>query len=347
MYFVARGVLSTEPDRSLPAGRQQALAGADNLYVSERDAAHPSGRVSFIATLCSGEEQSGAVPDAQCPSAETDASDWRKVDERQVQATPDGRFVVFQSVADLTEGDTSSQPQIFEYDSLTGELVRVSRGAANDQPQGTVNADAHASEIELQGYANRTSPAASSTGLAVSADGATVVFSSTGTLTREAASGYNIYEYRSTVADGGTLEDGDVYFIGGGGPRENDLDASGQDVFFISPSSLVPQDTDTELDFYDARSDGGFPGPVSPVVCSGEACQGAPSPALLLPSAIGTPAEGNLTPVAPVVVPPAKSTKKATAVKCKKGFTKKRDRCVKNRKKRNSKRAGNNGRTKS
>jgi hypothetical protein len=48
------------------------------------------------------------------------------------------------------------------------------------------------------------------------------------------------------------------------------------DVFFKTGASLVGQDSGL-IDVYDAREDGGLPGPSpSPVVCEGEACQGAP-----------------------------------------------------------------------
>ena len=87
VYFVAKGVLTTEPDLSLAPGHQVAVAGEDNLYVFERDAAHTGGRVRFIATL-----------------PEADAQDWSAEDERPVEATPDGRFVVFTSVGDSHPG---------------------------------------------------------------------------------------------------------------------------------------------------------------------------------------------------------------------------------------------------
>jgi hypothetical protein len=280
VYFVARGVLSSEPDRSLPVGRQVALAGGDNLYVFERDATHPAGRVAFIAMLCSGLEESGALLGvAQCQSSNSDAEDWQQSDIRPVQATPDGRFLVFQSTAELSEGDTSSKPQIFEYDALTGEVVRVSRGASNDQPIGTESANLYGSRILAQGYANATSPAEAGRVLAVSADGSRVVFTSKGALTVGAelgTSGRNPlaseYEYESSVAAGGSIGDGDVYLIAPPGPPEPQLDASGEDVFFRLALSLVPEDSDTQFDLYDARVDGGFPGVVAPVVCGGAGC---------------------------------------------------------------------------
>ncbi len=53
---------------------------------------------------------------------------WARNDNRPVQATTDGRFLVFQSAADLTAGDASVVPQVFEYDAVREELVRVSVG---------------------------------------------------------------------------------------------------------------------------------------------------------------------------------------------------------------------------
>ncbi len=109
VYFVAKGVLSGRNAE----GREPVLGG-ENLYVFERDAVYPAGRVAFVATL-----------------SPADLVDWEAEDERRpVQVTPDGRFVVFQSVADLTAGDTSSEPQVFEYDAVAERLVRVSTGQA-------------------------------------------------------------------------------------------------------------------------------------------------------------------------------------------------------------------------
>ncbi len=47
VYFVARGVLSTQPSSQ----GQTATDGADNLYAYERDKAHPEGKLSYITTL--------------------------------------------------------------------------------------------------------------------------------------------------------------------------------------------------------------------------------------------------------------------------------------------------------
>ncbi len=239
--------------------------GEDNLYAFERDAEHPAGNVSFIATL----------------SLSDRASDWNERDLRRAQATPDGRFLVFPSVEDLTAGDTSSQQQLFEYDDVTGELVRVSRGGNSDEPQGTESADVHAGEIsDVQGYSSQTGPGQPATDVVVSSDGSVVVFADSGVLTGVVGEGAgSAYEYRSAVASGGTIGDGDVYLISDGeGSKSTEfsgvegLDASGGDVFFRTAGSLVGSDADEQFDTYDARVDGGFLAPDPPVECVAEAC---------------------------------------------------------------------------
>jgi hypothetical protein len=285
VYFVAQGVLTTEPDPSLPAGHQHALAGGENLYVYQRDAAYPAGHVSFIATLCSGMGSSGAEADAQCPSSVSDEGDWSASDTRKVQATPDGRFVVFQSSGDLTPSDASDTTQIFEYDTQTGELVRVSQARAGYTAPVGLGANENEAGLPLQDYDVQTSPATAATDLAVSNDGAIVVFNSEGALTSEAEQAAaakevrSAYEYENTVASGGAISDGNVYYLSGEEntpPPHNTgiegLDASGQDIFFATPAALVPQDTDTQSDTYDAREDGGFLAPDPPPECVAEAC---------------------------------------------------------------------------
>ena len=100
------------------------------------------------------------------------------------------------------------------------------------------------------------------------------------------------------------------------------LDASetGDDVFFLTSDQLVPQDTDSAVDVYDARIDGGFPGPPPrPVECEGDACQGGPGAA---PAAIDTaPASatftgpGNLTSFPTTKPTPAKTVAQTRAQK--------------------------------
>ncbi|HXB64669.1 MAG TPA: hypothetical protein VNV42_07315 [Solirubrobacteraceae bacterium] len=336
VYFVARGVLTSGPNVE---GREP-MKGADNLYIYERDAAYPAGRLAFVATLCSGPGESGTVSLAQCPSTSAadeqgDFRDWMARDSRPVEATPDGRYLVFESVADLTPGDTSSQPQIFEYDAQTGELARVSTGEAG-YAAGLANSNASASTIVVQKYLESVSPSEVSR-LMVSNDGATVVFESAGALTpmaepAAAAGAVSVYEYRSN----GAIKDGNVFLISDGlSTRSSELlglDASGNDIFFKTAASLVKNDTDTQEDVYDARVDGGFPVREAALPCEGETCLG---------SAAGLPVfgpPGSATVIGPVgVVPtdggadPSLRSARTSDARCPVGPGLRRGRCVRRR----------------
>ncbi len=117
-----------------------------------------------------------------------------------------------------------------------------------------------------------------------------------------------------------------------------DVSASGDDVFFLGRQALAPQDPGGEAyRIYDARVDGGFPEAVVPTACTtADACRAA---ATQQPSIFGEPASqtftgaGNLTPPTPTASTPAKRKPK----KCRKGYVKKKGRCVKAK---TSKRAG-------
>jgi hypothetical protein len=297
VYFVAKGVLTSEPDDSLEPARQLPIAGAENLYAFERDAAHPAGHVAFVASL--GEE---------------DAGDWNAVDERPVQATPDGHFLVLTSTADLTPGDTSTAPQVFEYDAQGAVLVRVSVGqcpqpgtpcAASERTSSDGNTDDDPASIAMPDYTHGSSPTAGQSKVSLSDDGATVLFESSDMLTQNAseaasAGAVSIFEYRSD----GAIANGEVYLISDGkdatrGPHEGlkgvellsgDLD--GNDVFFQTADPVLRRDTNGGRDIYDARVGGGFPEQVPPVMCEAEACRGA------LTSAPTSVSPGSLAPVA-------------------------------------------------
>ncbi len=252
VYFVAKGALTAGPN----AEGREPVKGEDNLYVFERDSAYPAGRLSFIATL-----------------SENDSEDWRSRDSRPVSATPNGRYIVFESVADLTAGDDSSLPQVFEYDAQTGELARVSVG----RPGYTGEADANGATIPYTEYLTKASP--QHTGTAISSDGSTVIFATTGALTGEAVAAHDanvesVYEYHSD----GTIRDGGVYLISDGAsmlPNSiRGMDTQGTDAFFETPASLLHNETDTSFQLYDARVDGGFAGPSASAVCESEGCLG-------------------------------------------------------------------------
>jgi hypothetical protein len=108
VYFVAQGVLAD----NLGIGESSAASDADNLYLWERDGAHPAGHVRFVARLV--------------------ADDLSKV-----QLTPDGRYLVFETSDALVAPDTDSGAiDVYRYDSVTGVVVRVSTSVSGDGGNG-------------------------------------------------------------------------------------------------------------------------------------------------------------------------------------------------------------------
>ncbi len=326
VYFVAEGVLTTNPGPSAkglgPHGNPVdsdavAQSGADNMYVFNT----VTGQTAFITDLCSGPATSGVTVDEQCPSTlnttqpgANDLSLWSRGEwdkQRPIDTTPDGQFAVFTSYGDLTADDLSTTRQVFEYDALSGELVRVSIGHDGFDDNG--NAGVGAASIVAPEYSDLVPRDARGgvTARTMSDDGSYVFFQSPIGLTRgalnevpingEGSFAQNVYEYH----------DGQVHLISSGtdatvvesGPSASSTglvgtSASGADVFFTTASPLVPQDTDTQIDVYDARIGGGFAVTAPTAPCEGEGCQGSTG------GTPATPGVGSLTPAGGVLAPP-------------------------------------------
>jgi hypothetical protein len=282
VYFVAEGVLAS----NMNGNGEVAAEGANNLYVYERDTTFPAGHTSFIGKLSS----SG-------PAAQT---------------TPDGRFLVFTDAAMLTPDDTSTAPQVFEYDAQTDQLARVSIGDQGFNNDGNTSVDA--AELPRTRVAN---PGQSSHP-SVSSDGSKVVFTSADGLTPLALNeapinpfgefAQNVYEYSG----------GRVYLISDGRAVSGNqrtallgIDGSGRDVFFSIVDPLVSQDSDQLSDVYDARAEGGFPAPAGSAVCKGAECGGPLSgiPSLLPPGSATFSGPGNPPP--PAMAPAVQVKRKA------------------------------------
>ncbi len=348
VYFLAQSVLTKTPN----AEDESAVAGANNLYVFERDASHPAGSIAFIAQLSSRDRAAW----------ETGLAGSYDNGQEGGDATPDGRFLVFTSNRDLTPDDTSTARQVFEYDAQTRSLVRVSIGQGGFNRNGNVPARYNPYGQPLNGAFIQTTtggegdyyqPGSYWSHLSVSADGSYVFFQSTVGLTPQALNeavigetdrgsahepiyANNVYEYHtgrvSLISDGQDLTD--TGFAFSSNVQLISTDSSGGDVLFTTADRLVGQDTDTDIDIYDARVDGGFPAPAVSPSCSGDACQGALSaaPTLLSPGS-EFQAGGNPPlvgePAAQLQAKPKAKAKKAKAKKGKKRAKRRVDRAMK------------------
>ncbi len=261
--------------------------------------------------------------------AGADSSDWMRREKNlgfTARVTPDGTHLAFNSVRSLTGFDNrdvvSGQPddEIYLYDATTSQLVCASCDPSGARPTG--GASIAGSEVSVylpahgwegDEYLPRN----------LSEDGSRLFF-----------------ETADALVPGDTNDQQDVYEFEGGRPHlissgtsdepSSFLDASpsGDDVFFETQAQLVPQDVDQSFDIYDARVGSRFPAPTSSATCAGAGCQGA----LPAPSAFAAPMSstfsgaGNLP--APVVSG-AKPKAKAKPKLCRRGYMKKRGRCVK------------------
>lgn len=110
VYFVAKQALAATSGAGGEGAQSSPTVGQPNLYVYDAN----TQATVFIATL----------------NPELDSEDWRVFDQRPVQASAgEGRFLLFTSRGvRLTRDDRAAETQLFEYDSLTGELMRVSKG---------------------------------------------------------------------------------------------------------------------------------------------------------------------------------------------------------------------------
>lgn len=331
VYYVARSVLTTTAN----AQGRMAEEGANNLYVYEREAGEPQGRIAFIAQL---------------PDVDREAQ-WASNDQAgSANVTPEGRFLVFESHGDLTSDDTRTDGaiEIFRYDAQSGELVRISSGERGFDDDGNTGVgDAHIAQAivgAVHAGASRGDPTMSN-------NGRYIFFESPIGLTPHALNDVQI----GTIKNGPVYaenvyewEGGQVYLISDGrdtaalasGSAVELLgsDGTGANVFFRTAAQLAPQDTDTQADYYDARiCEPGRgdpcvfqPAPPSPP-CLGEECHGTP---VGVPPVVNAPTatfngEGNVGGLSGIVVR-AKTAKKKV-IECRKSMRRSRSGCLKPR----------------
>jgi hypothetical protein len=242
------------------------------------------------------------------------------------RVSPDGQHLLFASHSGEgllsahggTDYDQAGHSELYVYDAGSDRLA-----CASCHPDGSAaTADTFLSVRTGTGAASTTWHLSHP----LSDDGRQVFFSTTDALVSDDTNGKSdAYEFDAQTGQVHLISSGhdpdDSYFM--------DADADGSDAFFLTRQQLVGWDTDANFDLYDARVGGGFPDPpVTPPVCAGEACQGAPG---ATPSA---PPAGSLLFSGPGNVKDVKH--KPAPRKCRKGFVRKkvkgRRKCVKKRK---------------
>jgi NHL repeat-containing protein len=311
-----------------------AKAGQPNLYLDEE------GTVHFIGTLASLDVAGDLSPIEVEPLGHV------------ARVAPDGESAAFMSSAPLTGYDNTDAKngeanfEVFLYDASADggadELTCASCNPANARPVGEnirgklspLWAAAHIPVFENTLYASRV----------LSNDGRRLYFESSDTLVARDTNGKpDVYQWEA-VGKGGCdkadatlspLNEGCIDLISSGqsarGSEIVDMSPSGNDVFFATLSSLVPQDYGL-VDIYDARVNGGFepPNPGNEE-CEGEACQSPPAPPI--PPTPATSTAGNAQTLPPEAKKPCPKGKKQVKRKGKK-------KCVPKKKAKPSKRGG-------
>lgn len=227
----------------------------------------------------------------------------------QLFPTPNGQFLDF--VVNSVEGPSlvsvTGSNQVYRY-SVAGNQVLCASCPDTASSEG-----ASQPTIEAASGSVLALPSLTPMPQVISDDGRFVFFNSRDRLSAEDASRPTAvgtespvgetYEWVSAGTEGCTDPGGCQRLLSSG--TESSLgspflgaSADGSNAFFLTHTRLLPSDTDNRNDIYDAHVEGGFAEPAQAAPCSGEACQGQPSPARQFgePGSSGFVGPGNLRP---------------------------------------------------
>jgi hypothetical protein len=228
-------------------------------------------------------------------------ADSEQRDTADFQVAPDGQYAVFSTDIPLTGASSVGHVEIFRYTS-GGDVVCVSCAPTNGAPS--------------------TDTTLTSGGLNLVDDGRVVFTSSEQLVLRDTNRLKDVYEW----------DDGPIGLISTGLDTNDSglltASADGRDVFFFTRQTLAPQDQNGgAMRIYDAREDGGFLfNPAPPPCKASDECHGSGTQAPPPPPINTFEGTGQAQP--PI------STSRTK--RCKKGFVKKRGKCVRKKQARRS-----------
>ena len=281
VYFVDREALTPSVEEN--ANGEHATAGNNNLYAWHR------GATTFIGSLVAKDNRiSGST-----------FGDWQPSStDRFAQVTPDGTLLAFMSRAPLTGYDNADRTgglclptnstqctEVFEYDAVSGKLSCASCNPTGLRPLGR-------SSLSLidGGSSAETAlpPLPQPSNLSPDGDGR-LFFESQDQLSPHDINGRttDVYEWEPDGLGSCVRASGCIFLISGGRSQSDsafiDSSDSGNDGFFVTRSQLLRQDSNEQLDLYDARVGGGI-AETAKAPCDGEGCKEVP-PAVTVPSA--------------------------------------------------------------
>ena len=300
LYFVANGVLASNE------GSGGGHASPGNCHPSA-EAAHTcnlyllhEGTTTYIATL----------------SGEDDITDWGS--NQPTRVSPKGQWLALMSQRPLTGYDNrdlaTGRPvaEVYLYHAADGKLVCASCDPTGARPHGVEYGKLEPGSGGLVGgprgiWRNNLvaanvpgSDSAGRTGVGHQPrylnDEGRLFFDTVNALVpQDSNANQDVYEYEPPGVGGcaessptfGQVSGGCVGLISQGTSREEsaflDASESGEDVFFLTDSKLVPADEDAALDVYDAHACSAespcLPEPPPPApACQGDACQPPATP---------------------------------------------------------------------
>lgn len=319
LYFSSRDVLPGSQANQLG---ETAQSGQPNFYVDH------GGTISFIVH----EPRARWTPPG---TGELVEGGW--------QISANGAYLAFTSTGSLTGYDNANvstsepEPEIYLYSAASNRFVCASCNPSGERP--TAEGAFIGGGLALENEKGRsTSPVPRY----VSDNGQVFFQGEEALLPRDTNGQRDVYEYDHVsglhLISSGTSSNPSTLL---------DTSASGHDVFFLGRQALVPQDSGGEANrIYDARVEGGFPETaVLPACDTADACRSAPESQ---PSVFGEPASqtfsgaGNLPP--PPVAANATPKPKAKPKQCRKGYAKKKRKCLRVKKARRARSTNRKGR---
>jgi hypothetical protein len=344
VYFVANGVLSAneniEKEKATPGECAPGGAGSEatcNLYVEHYNQETKKWEApEFIASLANADEPDWSTNNRQGELARMTS-----------RVAPDGGYLAFMSQRSLTGYDNRDvnsgalDEEVYLYDASTNGLACASCNPSGGQPAGVFDTEVSG---EGEGLVVDRPETWSERWLAGSIPGWTGVsvehapyqsryLSNSGRLFFNSADALvpadknnkeDVYEYEPSGVGGCGSGPGCVALISSGlSEKESsflDASANGNNVFFLTAASLVPQDTDTNFDVYDARVCEASSPCVSSSTSSTSSCNTAAEcrsavaslPAFSPPATTVPSGSGNLAPTPSVKAPTVKTGVKPT-----------------------------------
>lgn len=207
------------------------------------------------------------------------------------RVSPDGRYLLFPSTANVTGYEGGGSVQAYLYDAHGGSEGTICISCRQDGQPSIAQGGNEPYEV-LAEYQSANSPLHPLQFLVMHDGEPRVFFSSPDSLAPGAVEGQNnVYEWAHgqlfRLASAVEGQQGRLY--SGYGTAFAGASDDGSDIYFFTPQTLNWEDGDERFSVYDARMGGGFPQPpVPPAPCNADAegsCQGAPQGGPAVPGA--------------------------------------------------------------